>query len=780
MISKVVEKKAINAREFVDNWKKEFIQRIRIESKSRKQIFNYKDALKLSEDRRTDLDDLMIAYVEFINSNPLKDNDYFKYLNAYKEGVKLNEKYFRHDLKKLQEYYKKSDENKEYNPFSKQKYEEYVLFMMMKLKGLYLDDYDAMFNVKKDESREYNPITNIPSVLRQYLPFQIKEYDIAQAYPTFLFLDLNLTPFDVYSQIDKRSFNMLLNMHHEVKGATIEAVRSKLKPIYKERVNEVLTDERFYNKGQMFRDLAKYEADYIQKFVDANHLKHYVRLHDGVVTLANAECEKLEFGIVKFKVKEFVPPEQLSNIVNFYSLDFEGKVTTSPVSYSRFLEQENFIRITREGHDQLTILKNDNRIVTPINHKTDLVPFLKANINEVYTEPVEDRIARDATNVIQQGLQLLTPIPLEYHRDTKQRCDIPFKNGIARITADGMELIRYDEIKGFFPKHSTQQHEISFVDVDEHQSDFRNFLILACTGKDEMFSDEDEKMIMAFCSMFGYLITNYKDPAFSPAIILSDEGADGENRNGGRGKSLIQKALSYFRPSIEKGGNAYDPNYTHVHADLKLEHDIYIIDDVPMNFNYNALYTHITGSIDAQRKGVTAETIPFEYAPKFVISTNWAVRYDEKAVSTNRRFIEYKFTDFWNMENTPVQYFGKSFFADWDADEWNRFFNFGFFCVQHYLRNGLQKIEYDKKEDNFRAYFYNDAILEEAERIFNLLNGCDFTVTDFLNEHKMNQLYRYKPEFHVRNAKKYIDAYIEYKGLDYRFEKMTRKWRGYL
>src|SRR5690554_2695349 len=267
-----------NIFQFIQDWKAEFIERIKKQSKSKKQVFHYEDALSRSVNTRTELDKVMVEYLDFINSDPLKENDYFKYVNAYKEGVKLKEKYFRHDLNKLQEYYKKLDENKEYNPFCIQKYERYVLYMMLKFSGLYLDEYDGMFNVKKDESREYNPITLIPSVLRQYLPFKIKEYDIAQAYPTFLFLNLNIKPFDVYSQIDKRLFNTLLNMHHEVKNATIEAVRSKLKPIYKERVDEVITDERFYNKGQMFRDLAKYEAEYIQKFVKANDLKYYVRL----------------------------------------------------------------------------------------------------------------------------------------------------------------------------------------------------------------------------------------------------------------------------------------------------------------------------------------------------------------------------------------------------------------------------------------------------------------------------------------------------------------------
>lgn len=751
--------------EFVNDWKSEFTERIKELSKSKKQDFNFVDALKRSTTSRNELDKIMIQYLDFINSDPLRNNDYSKYVNSYKQGKKLNEKYFRHDLKKLQEYYKKSDEDKEYNPFSEHQYKKYVLFMMLKFSGFYLPEYDAMFNVKIDKSREYNPLTSIPSVLRQNLPFEIKEYDIVQAYPSFIFLELGIKPFDVYKLIDKRKFNILLNIHKDVKGATIEDVRSQLEPIYKERVNEVMTEERFNNKGKLFEDLAKYEAEYIQKFVVANELGNYVRLHDGVTTLANAECQEMEFGIVKFKVKEFVRPEHLSDIVNFYDLDQH----TTPVTYSRFFEQEDFIRITREGHDQLTILKNENRIVTPINHKTDLVPYLKANINEFDTTYLEDRIARDATNVIQQSLQLLTPIPLQYHRDTKTRCDIPFKNGIARITADSTELISYDNIEGFFTKHITQEHEIRFRNDDEPvQSDFELFLMMAVCNKDvtkEDLTEKEEADIMAFYSMFGYLITNYKNPAFNPAIILSDANADGETRNGGRGKSLVQVALSHFRPSIQKGGNAYDPTYTHVHADLKKEHDLYLLDDVPSNFNYNALYTHITGAIDAQRKGVTAETIEFEDAPKFVISTNWAVRYDADATSTNRRFREYKFSDFWNINNTPDAYFKKSFFTDWNADEWNAFYNFGFFCVQHYLNNGLQGIQYDKEVDNFRAYFYNDGILNEVERIFEILefeNIKVFGVADFVEIHKRNEMYRYKPEFSIHNSRKYIETFIEY------------------
>lgn len=769
-------KSTIKVSDFVANWKTEFTERIKRETKSQKQNFHYEDAVKRSEFSLNDLDKIMIEYLDFINSKPLRDNDYFKYLNSYKMGKKLNEKYFRHDLSKLQEFYAKADANAEYNPFSSQLFERYVLFMTLKFAGHYLPEYDEMFGVRIDKNREYNPLTSIPSVLRAVLPFKIKEYDISRAYPTFIFMELGIKPFDVYELIDKRTFNVLLNSHKGNKGATIKALRGKLEPIYKERVNEVLTEDRFNNKGELFECLAKYEAEYIEKFVEANQPERYVRLHDGVVVLLDTKCEVSEFGNVNFKVKEFTKPEFKKEVVNFYNLEQK----TSPVTYSRFFEQEGFIRITREGHDMLTILKNENRIVSPINHKTDLVPFLKANINEYDSSRLEDQIARDASGTIQQSLQLLTPIPFQYHRDTKERCDIPFKNGIVRITADGIKLLPYDDIDGFFPKHSTQDHEISICDIDENPSDFTHFLMMAATNVDVLkveLTETEETSMMAFSSMFGYLITNYKNPSFNPAIILSDDDADDEKRNGGRGKSLLQTALSYFRPSIEKGGKAYDPKYTHVHADLKQEHDLYLIDDVPSNFDFNALYTHITGSIDVQHKGKTAENISFNDSPKFVISTNWAVRHDAEAASTNRRFKEYKFSKFWNINNTPDQYFGKSFFSDWDHDEWDVFYNFGFFCVQHFLRNGLQTIQYDKKADNFRANFYNDAILEETERIFQELEEKEnFKISDFVHIHQASEFFRYKPEFTIKTARKYIDAFIEYRKKPYLYSKHSRRW----
>jgi hypothetical protein len=278
--------------------------------------------------------------------------------------------------------------------------------------------------------------------------------------------------------------------------------------------------------------------------------------------------------------------------------------------------------------------------------------------------------------------------------------------------------------------------------------------------------------------MFGYLCHTYKNRSFNPAIILSDDGANDLGRNGGRGKTILVNALAHVQPSILKGGNEFNPNYIHNFADLKSDKRFYFIDDVPANFNYNALYTNIVGGISCQRKGTEAIEIPFEKAPKFIITTNWAVQYDEKDTSTNRRFYEYKFTDFFNLTNTPIDIFGHNFFNEWDALEWDRFYNFVYTCVSMYLVDGLHRITYNKTEDNYRAKFNNDALLNEFERIFNLLPPT-FKVTNFLEMYNgYDNNLRLEKIFHSKNIKKFIDIYIKHHNLLISYNKRNREWNS--
>lgn len=465
---------------------------------------------------------------------------------------------------------------------------------------------------------------------------------------------------------------------------------------------------------------------------------------------------------------------------NFYSDDF----TVSPSRLARFYEKQGFIKIDVDENANPIVIKNENKILKPYNVRNKIISFLKNNIrHEDKRTELETLLIKHKTAIYDSFL-LLDEVPLQLNRDTKDTIYIPFKNGVAKITADGMKMIPYESNElGLFMEVESLNHEFKEFDFDNRQmGDFERFLLFAITGREATTEDltgDELTTVRAFFSMIGYLISNYKDHAQTFAIILSDEGANDEDRNGGRGKSLLTDAIKQVRKEKYRGGDAHATSYIHKYNDLQPYHDLYILDDVPKTFNFDSLYTDITGDIKAERKGTTTETIPFKDVAKFVITTNWAVPFKKEATSTNRRFAEFKFSDYWNNENTPVEYFGKRFFEDWDSDEWSLFFQFLCICSSHFLRVGLQKIDYSKEADNFRAYFSNDYILDTFERIWDELKyKKSFTVSDFLSEFNKLQLSgKDRDMFHRNNARKFIDAYLEFHKLPFEYG-AGRKWNS--
>ncbi|WP_299164231.1 hypothetical protein [uncultured Eudoraea sp.] len=768
-------------RSIIEDWKDDFTSRIRSVSQKGKGSFTFKDAVNSLENYTNSYDKSFLIYHRFIEGNPLRHNDYYKYVDSYINGKELNIKFFRHDIDKLKRYYKNADEAG-YDPFNMESYKRYVLFMILKLNGHYKEEFNPLFNVKKQGHREYNPLTGIPSVLRGELPIEVKEYDIKRAYPTFIDSQLGIERInDVYDIIDKKKFNTLINTHSGVGGGSIEAIRRELKVVYGERVDEVITEERFNTKGGVFRDLVSLEENAIKGFVENNGLKNYARLHDGVFVLKNVECSNLNIDGVQFAIKECIKPVVLNEKENFYKFNSEGKLQTSPKQYADFLSDENFIRVTEKDNDKVTIFKDSNNVVAPFNHRTDTVPFFKENINENYVDEVENRIAREVNTAINQAFFLMDPKPLKYYSDTRDCFGLPFKNGFYKYTkgAEALERLEYSAVDGFFPPHDIQGRIFDYKESDPGM--FEQFLIMASTGKDPRKYDLSEKEVMdfdAFCCMIGYLCHSYKRFSFSPAIILSDTGANDLNRMGGRGKTIIARAIGHAQKTMLKGGDEFKPSYIHNFADLTKDVNVYVIDDVPAGFNYDALYTNILGDISCQRKGTAAQTISFIEAPKFLITTNWAVRYDETNVSTNRRFIEFKLTDFFNMKNKVDELFGCTFFEEWDKREWDKFYSFIFSCVGLYLEFGITPINYDKDEDNFLANFNGDSVLDEFERIFEKVKLEDFTVKRFLEIYQAyDNPMKVEKYFHKNNVKKMINIYIKHKKLPFEYVQRERKWK---
>ncbi|MDA9835762.1 hypothetical protein N9C00_02280 [Flavobacteriales bacterium] len=774
------------ALEFSKDWKQEFTHRIKKEFNRTRRNYTYNLAVKDSDGFTNKLDDVMIDYFEFLDTNPLESNDYFKFLHAKQNGKELNRDYFKHDFERLDHYYDKLEKDPLYRPFYEANYNNYVLFIVLKFGEVWKPEFDEVFNVKHNGHRESNPLCNIPRVLRGSLPLVLTQYDIVQAYPTFIDNELSIVEREVpvYDLIGKQEFNMYLNYHSGCKNKngdqiTIEEVRGNLKVVYGDRVAEVITEERFFNKGRMYEHMTAYEESAINDFVRVNKLETYVRLHDAVFVMHDVKCDVLEFGNIKFKEKECKPPEVVEGRKQqFYKIS-GGKIVTSASSYKDFFNQEKFVRGIEKGNDQLILFKDTNNVVDAFNHKTETVSFLASHINELDTKALEDKIASDNMRLIQQGFQLIKSKPIVYKTDSEGEFGLAFRNGYIKINGDGYEYVNYTDVEGFFPPHRTQEH---IFKEDSTKSEFELFLSMAALGRDIRnveTTTEERRILNSFFQMVGYLSQTHKKSSFTPAIILSDANADDVKRDGGRGKTLVTKAIGHVQKTMVKNGaNEFKIHYIHMFADLKEDTRVYVIDDVAAGFKYEDLYTQIQGAINCQRKGVAAVDIGFEVTPKFVVTTNWAIRYSEEDASTNRRLVEFKFSDFFNIEKTPRKLFGRNLFDDWDSIEWNRFYNFIYKCVRMYIRDGIEKIEYDKNYDNFIAFFNNHEMLEQFETVFKLmLQMKSFSVGEFIAEYRyVFHNHRVDNYFRDRNTKKLIEIYTKYHKIELPYSESTRRW----
>ena len=780
----------------VGRFKSDFAKKIRKATESKKLDYSYEFALtKMTyvDEVITDRDDVMIDFIEFIESNPLKDNDFWKYGQAYKSGTKLDEKYFRYDLGRLQEIYTKIDEDEGYTSYTEAQYQTYVLFMMMTHSRIELNDTEKeLFKPSMKGNREFNPLTNIPRGVRAMLPegYEFDQYDIKSAYPTFIDRELGITTrkqpvYELLKELQpnenaKVLFNMTINTHSQTKGATIESCRATLKPIYSTKVDEVITEERFNNRGQLYTDMTAYEKRAIELFVDANDLIYtpWIRLHDAVlIPRTEKPLENLTQEGVLFKYEPLQMAEMREGYSNtFYKKTVSGKAVFTPVMLEDFFKQEKILRGYDLGVDEAQILKDTNKVLELFNKESEMISYLATEINEVDKTALKNLLA-GSSNTIKETYKIMQSEVLEYYKDSLNEFGMLFGNGkfvslLPKSERDASELkVQVTDVmntEGFFAPHKYTQ-DLDF-ELDTEMGDFEKFFGILATGKQDNGSESDTLKIEQLMTAFGYLAQTNKNMAKSYAVVLTDADADGTKREGRRGKSLFMQAVMRVTNTHQRNEGDFDPTYTHRYGGIDKSVNVLAIDDVNQFFSWDTLFPDITADMFVETKNKTGFSIPFEVSPKMMFTTNYVFR--AKDSSTLARFKEYKIPAFFNINRTPESIFGNRFFSDWDTQEWNKFYSFVFKCVALFHEKGLMFEEYDKSEDEFNALLSHDAdlyyIRESIEYTINAhlecgRGDCYFTATQILS--RISQMRREegdfsKMTFSPHNIAKYINAYV--------------------
>lgn len=207
---------------------------------------------------------------------------------------------------------------------------------------------------------------------------------------------------------------------------------------------------------------------------------------------------------------------------------------------------------------------------------------------------------------------------------------------------------------------------------------------------DQVYEQELHFINKVFC--FGYMLHRYKDPAKAWCLYIMDNEVVDDNESHGRtGKSIFSShALRLFMNSKYLGARKKGLLESDFLYDGITEQTDYVLfDDADKRFQFQQLFTDITGDLNVNPKNQNAYLIPFYLSPKFCISTNYAPFGLDS--STRGRILFMSFANWYHgeigdyPERTPMHDFSNRFFTDWDKTQWNLFLNFSMQCLQFYL-----------------------------------------------------------------------------------------------
>ena len=400
-----------------------------------------------------------------------------------------------------------------------------------------------------------------------------------------------------------------------------------------------------------------------------------------------------------------------------------GKILTNKLI--SFLTENGFAQF--QGDESRTsktfFIRNDNGVLQ-IHSADSIKGWLRDEVtsdNDLDIEEkdaIRDTLIRTSASCLTNWLQSLPRVseneykdtkPLTMFRDDADNCYIIFRNGVVHITADNIELTTIDKIfeKGNIWENSVIKHDIKIDDnVKSPFSDFCRYAmkrgvtpLRSNNNIDEGTDTEEYKSAYdSFETGYGYMIHQFNPPQDQRVVVFVDVNSSPTRTEGGNGKSAIMKSMKYYRPYAFIDGEQFRPssddssrfNFTAVRPDT----GIVLINDLKKNFDLRQMYSAISDDFVVEGKNRNKLTIEEKKKPKFGITTNFTIRGLGNSNSRRQHIVE--FGDFFNIaKNTYVEVadvIGKNMFGkDYTKDDWNAFYNFGFKCVQKYLKYGLME-----------------------------------------------------------------------------------------
>lgn len=450
----------------------------------------------------------------------------------------------------------------------------------------------------------------------------------------------------------------------------------------------------------------------------------------------------------------------------FWEFTNKGAVKISHHDFKLFLQEEGFGKYYPNiiGKHTLIRIKNGNIIqaIEDWQVKDYVLKYLQDNFKD-FGKPVFNYFSENTKYFKDDFLSFLDPINIEFNKDTIDNCYLYYKNVAIEISKEGIKKINYEDLSGFVWENQIINRE--FSETGKYDvSVFKKFL--------ENVSSNDKERFASIISALGYLLHSFKNSSNNRAIILNDETIS-DDPNGGSGKGLFAKAISYMKKLSTIDGKNFSFEKSFAYQTVSPDTQVLFFDDVKRNFQFENLFSIITEGIVIEKKNKDALYIPIDRSPKILISTNYTI--GGASGSHNRRKFELEFSSHYNDSHTPYDDFGHMLFDEWSVVEWQNFDSFMVKCVQYYLKNGLKKSEF--KNLHQRKFiketcieFYSYAIEDECLEINTRLSKST-SFDKFRDEYP-----DVKKWLGQKSFIKFVKSYCKYVGYNYLEGNSTFRW----
>jgi hypothetical protein len=364
----------------------------------------------------------------------------------------------------------------------------------------------------------------------------------------------------------------------------------------------------------------------------------------------------------------------------FWSRNDKGVIKIEHIDFKTFLEDNGFYKFCPEGSKNYVFVRVSNNLIDHTTEK-EIKDFILNYLLDVDDFSIYNYFADSVRYFREEFLTLLSTIDVYFISDTKEEAYLYFTNCALRITSEGVDVIDYLDLGGYVWRDQVINR--LFVQSEDLNCDYKKFI--------SNISKSDRERINTLESTIGFLMHGYKNLSSSPAVILNDEVIS-DNPEGGTGKGLFMNALSQMKKLVIIDGKHFNFEKSFPYQLVSADTQILCFDDVKKHFDFEKLFSVITEGLTLEKKNKDAIKIPFEKSPKVAITTNYAIK--GAGNSFARRKWEVELHQHYNGLHSPLDEFGRHFFAEWEKEEWIKFDNYMISCLSSYLSTGLVKSKF--------------------------------------------------------------------------------------